>query len=64
MQKLTDKEKEIIRRLNDNLYTVEFCEEWLSRKPENVFTNAPAALQQVMVEGYITAVRNLAKEEK
>lgn len=60
MKTLTDKEKDIIRILDDPLYTVEFCEEWLSGEPENVFANAPAALQQSMVEGFVRAVELFA----
>ena len=44
MIEISDKQKEIIRKLDHKLYTVEFLEEWLNRK-ENVFVNAPAALQ-------------------
>lgn len=60
MKTLSDKEKDIIGMLDDPLYTVEFCEEWLSRDPENVFANAPAALQQSMVEGFVRAVELFA----
>ena len=41
---ITEKQEAIIRRLNDPLYTVEFLKEWVNRN-DNVFINAPAALQ-------------------
>lgn len=63
MSKLTDKEQQVIKRLDHNLYTVEFVAEWLDRKPENVFINAPAALQQMGVEGFMSAVRCLCRLE-
>ncbi len=31
MKTLTEKEKEIVNKLNDRLYTVEFLEEWINR---------------------------------
>ena len=42
---ITEKQEAIIRRLNDPLYTVEFLKEWVNRN-DNVFINAPAALQE------------------
>ena len=62
MMTLTNKEKEIINRLGDELYTVEFLEEWLNRN-DNVFTNAPAALQAMGAKGYYEAVRHMAEQE-
>ena len=41
---MTDREKDIIKDLNHSLYTVEYLEEWVNRN-DNVFVNAPAALQ-------------------
>lgn len=63
MKKLTDAEKDAIQRIGDKLYTVDFVEEWLDRPAENVFTNAPAALQQMAVAGFMTAVRRLVAIE-
>lgn len=63
MNKLTVAEKEVIQKLNHKLYTVNFVEEWVTRPAENVFINAPAALQQAMVEGFIEAVRAIVKQK-
>ena len=62
--KITDNEKRIIQELCDPLYSVEFVGEWLSRPTENVLINAPAALQQAMVEGFMVAVRKLAEQTR
>lgn len=59
---LTPEEKWAIKLLNDPLYTVDFIEEWLSREPANIFSNAPAALQQMGVNGFMSAVRRLSQE--
>ena len=58
---MTDAEKLIIELMGDRLYTVEFVEEWLRRPSESVFINAPAALQQMGVDGFYTAVRRMAE---
>ena len=63
MIKLTEKEKEIINKLNDPLYTVEFIEEWVNRN-DNLYANCIAALQAMGAQGYYTAVKNMAKMEK
>jgi hypothetical protein len=59
---ISDKQKEIIRKLDHKLYTVEFLEEWLNRK-ENVFVNAPAALQAMGADGFFAAVEMIEKLE-
>ncbi len=51
MIKLTDKEKEIVKKLDDSLFTAEYLEEWINRK-DRVDVNAPAALQAVGAQGY------------
>lgn len=56
---MTDKEKEIVKKLNHPLYTVEFLEEWKDRE-DNVFVNAPAALQAMGAKGYYEAVKQMA----
>lgn len=63
MSKLTDAEKAVVERLGNDLYTVDFIENWISRDPVNVFVNAPAALQQMGVNGYLEAVRMIVKME-
>ena len=59
---MTDKEKEIIKRLAHPVYTVEFLEEWINRN-DNVFANAPAALQAMGAKGFFQAVQCMAKSE-
>ena len=60
---MTDKEKKIIKKLNHSLYTVEFLEEWLTRN-DNVFVNAPAALQAMGAKGFYEAVKAMAEREQ
>ena len=59
---MTDREKEIVKRLNHSLYTVEYLEEWINRN-DNVFVNAPAALQAMSAKGYYEAVKRMAAYE-
>lgn len=58
---LTKEEKEVITMLNDPLYTVEFIEEWVNRD-DNVFTNAPAALQCMSANGFYRAVKGIVEQ--
>ena len=51
MVKITDKEKELITKLGDPYYTVSNIEKWINRN-DNVFANAPAALQAMGIKGY------------
>ncbi|MBO5094930.1 MAG: hypothetical protein J6C33_11335 [Lachnospiraceae bacterium] len=60
---MTDREKEIVRKLNHSLYTVEFLEEWIARN-DNVFVNAPAALQAMGAKGFYEAVKAMAESEQ
>lgn len=60
---MTDKEKEIVKELNHPLYTVEFLEEWKDRE-ENVFVNAPAALQAMGANGFYEAVKKMAENQQ
>lgn len=62
MIELTEKQKEIVRRLNHSLYTVEFLEEWLNRN-DNVIINAPAALTCTGANGFFAAVEMIEKLE-
>lgn len=57
---ITEKQEAIIRRLNDPLYTVEFLKEWVNRN-DNVFINAPAALQAMGASGFFAAVRAIER---
>lgn len=59
---MTKLEKLIVELLDDKLFTVEFVDEWTQRPTENVFINAPAALQQMAVDGFYRAVRIMAEK--
>ena len=58
-----EKQEAIIRRLNDPLYTVEFLKEWVNRN-DNVFINAPAALQAMGASGFFAAVRAIERAKE
>ena len=60
---MTDREKEVVRELNHPLYTVDFLEEWKDRK-DNVFTNAPAALQAMGAHGFYEAVKQMVVNQE
>lgn len=49
---MTEREKEIVRRLMHPVYTVDYLEEWLERK-DNVFVNPVAALSAMGHKGFI-----------
>ena len=58
MVKITDKEKELITKLGDPYYTVSNIEKWINRN-DNVFANAPAALQAMGIKGYYEAMKRM-----
>lgn len=60
---MTDKEKEIVKELNHPLYTVEFLEEWKDHE-DNVFVNAPAALQAMGANEFYEAVKKMAENQE
>ena len=60
---MTAKEREIVERLNHPVYTTDFLGEWIHRK-DNVFINAPAALQAMGAKGFYEAVKQIAKNEE
>lgn len=60
---IDDREKAIIEKINHPLYTVEFLEEWTQRD-DNVFVNAPAAIQAMGAKGFMAAVKYLARAEQ
>lgn len=60
---LTENQKRIIKQLNDSLYTISFLEEWLNRQ-DNVFTNAPAALQTMGAQGFYRAILAIEKRKE
>jgi hypothetical protein len=53
---LSGAEQTIISGLNHSLYTADFIQEWINRD-DNVFANAPAALQSAAANGYYEAVK-------
>lgn len=59
MIQLTNKEKELITKLGDPYYTVSNIEKWINRN-DNVFANAPAALQAMGVKSYYEAIKRMA----
>lgn len=59
---ITEKEKEIIINLDHPLYTVDFLEHWINRN-DNVFVNAPSALQAMAAKGYYQAVKQMGEEK-
>lgn len=56
---MTEKEKDIVARLNHPIYTVDFLGKWVNRN-DDVFTNAFAALQAMGAKGYYEAVKQMA----
>ncbi len=60
--KLTERQKDIVARLNDKLYTVDYLEEWLNRN-DNVYINAPAALSAMGASGFYCAVTAMERLE-
>ena len=59
---MTEREKELVMILDHPVYTVEFLEQWTKRN-DNVFVNAPAALQAVAAKSYYEAVQRMASKE-
>lgn len=53
------REKEIIEKLGHPVYTAEFVEQWIGRN-DNVYANAPAALQAMGAKGFYEAVQCMA----
>lgn len=60
---MTEKEKDIVRELNHPLYTVGFLEEWINRN-DDVFINAPAALQAMGAKGHYEAIKKMAENKQ
>ncbi len=57
---LTDNEKAIVIRLNHPFYTIDFLEEWVNRN-DDVYVNAPAALQACTACGFYQAIKAMAQ---
>lgn len=64
MRKLSKEVRDYIDSLNDPPYTGDFCAKWYESEPANVFTNAPAALQQMIVDGFVQAICAVMASEK
>ena len=62
MKNLTERQKQIIKKLNHPIYDAEFVESWINRK-DNVFINTPAALQACCVKGFFDAVKCIEKND-
>ncbi len=60
--KLTEKQKGIVTKLNDELYTADYLEEWLNRN-DNVYINAAAALSAMGATGFYRAVLAMEQAE-
>ena len=60
---MTAKEREVTDRINHPVYTSDFLAEWIERN-DNVFVNAPAALQAMGAKGFYAAVQQIAKNEE
>ena len=63
-RKLSKEVRDYIDSLNDPLYTGDFCAEWYEGEAENVYINAPSALQQIEVEGFVRAICAVMAAEK
>lgn len=63
MIKLTEHEKQIINELDHPLYTVDFIESWINRKPD-ILINTVATLQVMGVQGYYEAVHQMAAHQE
>lgn len=55
---LTDKEKDIVRKLNHPIFTVDVLEKWLNRSEES---KGIPGQQSFAVTGYYEAVRRMAE---
>lgn len=60
MKKLTNLEKSIVNSLCVHPYNVEYLTQWINRD-DNVFINAPAALNAMGAKGFYRAVQEMAK---
>jgi hypothetical protein len=60
--KLTKEQKDIVKKLNSAVYTVEYIEDFTSRK-DTVFSNAPVALIASSCIGFMSAVDQMIKEK-
>lgn len=62
MIKLTEAEKQKIKELGSEYYTVEHVQEWINSK-DTVFENAPGALMAVEAKGYYDAIKRMVDKE-
>lgn len=62
MIKLTVRQREVIERMGDAIYTPEYVEAWINRN-DDVRGNAPAALTAMAAKGFFRAVCLICDEE-
>ena len=62
MRTISEREKQIIQKLNHPLYTVEFLKQWINRN-DNPMINAVAALQAMGAKGFYEAVKMVIAAE-
>lgn len=60
MKQLTERQRQIIKKLNHPIYNADFVEKWINNK-DHVVINAPAALQASCVGGFYEAVMWIEK---
>jgi hypothetical protein len=53
-------ERKLVLALNDDVYTVDFLEEWLNNT-DTVFENPVAAMQCATAEGFYCAIKGMTK---
>lgn len=58
---LTDTERRLVEQLNHSVYTVDYLEEWINRN-DNVYLNAPSALNAMGAKGFYSAVKMMAEK--
>lgn len=59
-KELSEEERQLVESLKNSLYTVSFLEEWINRN-DNVFVNAPAALQAAAAKGFYQAIHRMSE---
>ena len=59
--KLTDDEKEIVRALNDPVYTIDYLEHWINRNDKRTKANALLLETVTEAKGFYAAIKRLAQ---
>lgn len=60
---MSDDERRMVELLGDQIWTVDFTEDWLSAEADSVSVNPLAALQKAEALGFMTAVRCFLKDD-